>query len=171
MDSLKYYDQNAKLYFEQTHSMERYHASIEKHLHQFLSLLPEDAYILDFGCGSGRDSKYLLEHGYRVHAIDGSAAMCELASDYVAPEDLPDIFTKMLRALKPQGVICTSFKLGDGVKIKEGKTYIQTTPEKLGELLSQLPEKSEIIDTSTNISPKRSKPGRNHWGNYYIRKI
>lgn len=37
-----------------------------------MDLLPEEADILDFGCGSGRDTKYFLEHGYHVEAIDGS---------------------------------------------------------------------------------------------------
>ena len=34
------------------------------------------AAILDFGCGSGRDTKYFLEKGYQVAAIDGSAELC-----------------------------------------------------------------------------------------------
>lgn len=31
--------------------------------------------ILDLGCGSGRDTKYFLEQGYDVEAIDGSAEL------------------------------------------------------------------------------------------------
>lgn len=201
MSSLDFYNQNAELYFEQTHSMERYRNTVERHLQHFLSLLPENAYILDFGCGSGRDSKYLLEYNCKVRSVDGSPEMCQLASNFigqpveqmlfselndverydgiwasasilhVVPEELPEIFAKMLRALKPRGIIYTSFKLGDGVRAKEGKTYIQTTPEKLGKLLAKLPQKAEIINFNTNISPKRSRSGENHWGNYFIQKV
>lgn len=200
MNSLDFYNKNAELYFEQTHSMERYRNTVEKQLQHFLSLLPENAYILDFGCGSGRDSKYLLEHNCKVRPVDGSPEMCRLASNFIGQpveqmlfselddkskydgiwasasilhvtlKELPIILTKMLRTLKPGGLIYTSFKVGDGVHTKEGKTYIYITPEKLGELLAKLPQKAEIIDFNTNISPKRSKSGENHWGNYFIQK-
>lgn len=38
--------------------------------------LPGSVSILDFGCDSGRDTKYFLEKGYQVAAIDGSAELC-----------------------------------------------------------------------------------------------
>ena len=44
----------------------------------FLSLLKPDSYILDFGCGSGRDTRYFLQQGYRVEAIDGRKAFARL---------------------------------------------------------------------------------------------
>lgn len=34
------------------------------------ALLPGDAYVLDAGCGDGRNSLFLLEHGFRVKAVD-----------------------------------------------------------------------------------------------------
>ena len=34
----------------------------------FLSFLPAKAKILDFGCGSGRDTKYFIDNGYEVDA-------------------------------------------------------------------------------------------------------
>lgn len=200
INSLDYYNQNAELYFEQTHDISRYRNSIGRQIRTFLSFLPSDAFILDFGCGSGRDSKYFLEHGYLVDSVDGSAAMCRIASKFTgrpvrqmlfseleanqvyhgiwasasilhaAPDSLAEVFTKMLRALRPQGVIYTSFKLGDGIHIKEGKSYLRTTPENLTKLLDSLPEKATIIRFDSNISPKRSGPGENCWGNYFIQK-
>ena len=47
---------------------------------RFLAQLEKGASILDFGCGSGRDTKYFLERGYAVEATDGSAELCKLAS-------------------------------------------------------------------------------------------
>lgn len=49
---------------------------------RFLRLLDEDASILDFGCGSGRDTRYFLDKGYQVTATDGSAEICRLASSF-----------------------------------------------------------------------------------------
>jgi 2-polyprenyl-3-methyl-5-hydroxy-6-metoxy-1,4-benzoquinol methylase len=49
---------------------------------KFLLKLPTGAYILDFGCGSGRDTKYFLGHGYKVDAIDGSDELVRYASEY-----------------------------------------------------------------------------------------
>lgn len=46
----------------------------------FLSYLRDGDNILDLGCGPGRDSKYFLEHGYKVTAIDGSKKFCDMAS-------------------------------------------------------------------------------------------
>ena len=36
----------------------------------FLSFLPAKAKLLDFGCGSGRDTKYFIDNGYEVDAMD-----------------------------------------------------------------------------------------------------
>ena len=49
---------------------------------KFLEKLNPDAYILDFGCGAGRDTKYFLSRGYQVDAVDGSEQLCRIASEY-----------------------------------------------------------------------------------------
>jgi cyclopropane fatty-acyl-phospholipid synthase-like methyltransferase len=50
---------------------------------RFLAELPTGGSILDLGCGSGRDTAYFREKGFTVTPTDGSARMCELASDYL----------------------------------------------------------------------------------------
>lgn len=74
MDStLKYYNQNADQFVQGTLSVD-----FKQTQDRFLAKLPEDAYILDFGCGSGRDTKYFLENGYQVDAADGSEELCKI---------------------------------------------------------------------------------------------
>ena len=77
-DTLKYYNDNAEKFYEQTKN-----GDMKEAYNRFLVMLPDKAYILDFGCGSGRDSKYFLEKGYVVKAVDGSEKLCELASEYI----------------------------------------------------------------------------------------
>ena len=75
--TLQYYNQNACSFVSGT-----VHADLTDTLNRFLSRLEPGAAILDFGCGSGRDTKYFLEHGYQVEAIDGSEELCKIASAY-----------------------------------------------------------------------------------------
>ena len=78
MDStLTYYNQNADQFVQGTLSVD-----FKQTQDRFLAKLPEDAYILDFGCGSGRDTKYFLEKGYQVAATEGSAELCRLAGSF-----------------------------------------------------------------------------------------
>ena len=42
--------------------------------------------VLDFGCGSGRDTKYFLESGLQVTAVDGSEEM-GLFFDFASSEN------------------------------------------------------------------------------------
>ena len=75
--TINYYNLNAKNFIENTQNADM-HLAQEK----FLQLLPGSASILDFGCGSGRDTKYFLEKGYQVAATDGSAELCRLAGSF-----------------------------------------------------------------------------------------
>lgn len=163
--------------------------------------LQSNAYILDFGCGSGRDSKYFLDNGYKVKAIDGSIEMCKLASKYInqevtcmefkklndintydaiwacssilhiEKENLSDILTKMISSLKVNGIIYTSFKIGTGYEIKEGKYYNYLTKEEMEFILSTISKNVKMIDYFETLpSTKRNAKGT-IWGNYIIKKL
>lgn len=110
---------------------------------KFISLLKPDSLILDAGCGSGRDSKFFLEQGFRVQAIDASIEMCRVASEYIGQpvncmrfdelayasrfdgvwacasllhvekKEMPDTLCKFHKALKPDGIMYASFKYGN----------------------------------------------------------
>lgn len=59
-NTLKFYNDNAEEYFEQTIK-----GDLEFNYKEFLKHISENAYILDFGCGSGRDSKVFIDKGYK----------------------------------------------------------------------------------------------------------
>ena len=132
--TIDYYNKNYYVFVESTQNVD--FSDIQN---MFMDLLPKEADILDFGCGSGRDAKCFLEHGYHVEAIDGSTELCRLASIYTGIEvrhmlfqelnerekydgiwacasilhlnkaELSGVFEKMSRALKKTGIIYTSF--------------------------------------------------------------
>ena len=135
---------------------------------RFLAQLAAGASILDFGCGSGRDTKYFLEHGFAVEATDGSAELCKLASAYtgisvkqmlfdeleavekydgiwacasilhLAWADLVVVMQKMVRAVKDGGVIYTSFKYGQFTGERNGRFFTDLDEEGLTRLLKEV---------------------------------
>ena len=79
MDTLDYYQRNAKEFFSQTINVD-----MQNVYQPFLEYLPKphlsnQQKILDVGCGSGRDSVFFANQGFEVIAIDGSKSLIELA--------------------------------------------------------------------------------------------
>ena len=180
--TLNYYAENAADFAADTVNVD-FSATQER----FLALLPAGASILDFGCGSGRDTKAFLERGYRVTAVDGSPELCTLASAYtgipvrqmlfaklddveaydgiwacasilhVPSEDLPNIFRRMITALKPGGVIYASFKYGTFAGERNGRYFTDFTEETFTDFLRQFPELTfEDQWMSSDVRPGRS---------------
>lgn len=63
--TIHYYNSNAKEFVLGTVAID-----FEYTQKKFTDRLSKNAVILDFGCGSGRDTKYFIEKGYQVEAID-----------------------------------------------------------------------------------------------------
>ena len=59
--TINYYNKYTKSFIQTTRSVD--FTNIQN---KFLSYLPSGASILDFGCGSGRDTKYFLKRNYNV---------------------------------------------------------------------------------------------------------
>ena len=136
--TLDYYNQNAEEFINRTVDADMHYCQ-----DKYIKLLEPAAYILDAGCGSGRDSLYFLKHGFKVSAFDGSEEMCKAASDYIgqpvecirfqdidykevfdgvwacasllhlSKQELPYVLQKFYRSLKLGGVMYASFKYGD----------------------------------------------------------
>jgi len=113
-----------------------------KALAAFVAELPKEAIVLDLGCGTGRDTRALIEVGMRVTAVDGSPEMAREAEKrlglpvrvqlfedlddveafdgiwanasllHVPRAGLPNVLKRVHRALKPNAVLFASFKSG-----------------------------------------------------------
>ena len=79
--TIEYYNQNADMFAQGTRLVD--FTVVQE---RFAKMIPAGSRILDFGCGSGRDTKYFLEKGYRVEATDGSSELCKLASAFTGIE-------------------------------------------------------------------------------------
>lgn len=112
--TLKYYNENATS-FSATTQIVDFSITQDK----FLALLQPNAYILDFGCGSGRDTKYFMEHGYRVEATDGSEELCKLASTYTGVSVKYMLFQELDEQKKYDGIwACSSICICQRMNLK-----------------------------------------------------
>ena len=153
-NTIEFYDNHAKAFVENTINVDFSHVQ-----DRFLSYIPRGGHVLDFGCGSGRDTKYFISKGYQVDAIDGSEKLCEAARKstgiavrqmlfteleedsvydgiwacasilHLPKEELQQVFGMMIRAVKPGGYMYTSFKYGGFEGDRNGRYYIDFTEE------------------------------------------
>ncbi len=191
--TLDYYNNNAYRFTADTLDVE--FSDIQDH---FLAELQPGALILDFGCGSGRDSRYFLQKGYKVEACDGSEEMVKTATKnagipvkqmlfseldeqerydgifacasilHVPSEELPDIIGKMKKAVKKGGILYISFKYGTFEGVRNGRYFTDQTKESLSQILDQVGGLNII---STGITGD-ARPGREEekWLNVLLRR-
>ena len=191
--TIDYYNLNAENFIEDTQNVDMHQAQ-----DKFLHLLNEGAAILDFGCGSGRDTRYFLNKGYQVTATDGSAEICRFASRYTGivvkemlfqeldaintydgiwacssilhlpKKELLSVTQKMCDALKNTGVIYTSFKYGDFEGEHNGRYFIDFTEDSFQEFIAEIPEL--MIEDYWITGDVRPGRGDERWLNIILRK-
>lgn len=192
MSTIDYYNANAQKYFDTTVG-----ADMSKQYDLFLKYVRENGRILDFGCGSGRDSFSFKKMGYKVDAIDGSEELCKLARervgvnaqcmnflDFEAHEEYDGIWAcaTLLHLKKPELIDVLS-RLRDGLvydgclytSLKNG-TGEEVTPE--GRYYLYLP-KEEFLDLSSDAglqmvdysaSKSTCNPNETRFWNSYVLK-
>lgn len=131
----------------------------------FEKYIQQGSHILDAGCGSGRDSLYFKSRGHRCTASDVSKKMCDFASKlldqevlqlsfeelrfenefdaiwasasllHVPKEEMLSSIKRLSMALKPKGIIYTSFKLGEQEFIKGDRFFNSYTQESFQKLI------------------------------------
>lgn len=191
--TLEYYDSQSEQFTGSTVDIE--FSEVPESL---LKYLEPGSLILDFGCGSGRDSRYFIKRGYRVEATDGSEEMVKTATRvagipvrkmlfselnetdrydgifacasilHVPYEELPDIFGKMKKALKKGGYLYVGFKYGDFSGYRNGRYFTDLNEERLQAILDEVKGFSIMEERLTGDARK----GREHekWLNAILRK-
>ncbi len=194
MKTLDFYNQNALQYATDT-----LYADMSRARSAFCAYLPKGAYLLDFGCGSGRDTKAFLEAGYHVDAVDGSGELCKIAAEYTGipvrhmvfqelavenkydgiwacasilhlqKAELTDVFGRMYRAMQVGGILYTSFKYGTFEGERNGRHFTYFTEDTFADFLKR---------TSLALTPKaqwlsgdvRPDRGSEQWLNIILEK-
>lgn len=166
---------------------------------KFMNKLQAGCHILDFGCGSGRDSKCFINKGFQVTAIDGSIELCKYASEltglnvkhmyfqelcdidvydaiwacssilHLPYYDLKDVMAKMIVALKQNGIIYTSFKYGKYEGERNGRYFIDMDDDKFKNFIINYPN----ITVEELWITGDVRPGRKNeqWLNVILRKL
>lgn len=193
-NTIQYYQQNAEQFSRETRSVD-----FSQNQGKFMSKLKKNDTILDFGCGSGRDTKCFLEHGFQVEAIDGSEELCRLAGEFTGikvkhllfqelaekdkydgiwacssilhlpKQELIEVIQKMSLALKSKGIIYTSFKYGTFEGERNGRYFTDMTEDSFEEILQTTKELQ--IEEQWITSDVRPGRGNEKWLNLILRKM
>lgn len=191
--TLNYYNMNAESFAAGTIDVD-----FKQTQDKFLLKLQMGDYILDFGCGAGRDTKYFLEYGMKVDAVDGSEELCRIASKYAGipvkqmlfqelneyetyhgiwacssilhlnKEELKTVFRKMSESLQPGGVIYTSFKYGDFEGERNGRYFTDFDENSFEEFIRDIPTLN--IEEFWITGDVRPGRGEEKWLNIILRK-
>lgn len=189
-----YYENSSNKYFKET-----VNNLMDSTLEKFIQFLPENGRILDLGCGSGRDSKYLMNRGFQVVAIDYSANIAELASKHIGkdvinikmeninyqnefdgiwacasllhftPRQLEVVLNKIINTLQSGGILFTSFKEGKSISLDEKGRYYNNHTINSLTNLLKSIPNNEIIEIWREESILRGK--KQSWVSTLIQKV
>ena len=186
----QFYETHAKDYFDSTVNVDT-----SRLYERFLKYVPVGCRILDFGCGSGRDSKAFVDMGYQVSAIDGAENLCKLAREYagidvkcvdfwsfcsdqkydavwacasllhIPSPQLPTVINILKNALVDNGLMYISFKSGNFEGERDGRYYTDMTSDRFSNLLV-----NGLVIVEEWYSEDVMKDRTNTWYNVILRK-
>lgn len=191
--TVQYYNENAVTFTEGTAN-----ADMSAAREVFTKYLPKKALILDWGCGSGRDSKAFKAAGFKVEAVDASEEMCKIASEYagievrkecfdelnatdkydgiwacasllhVEKEYLSEILETAGKALKVEGVMYASFKYGTFDGERNGRHFTDMTEDSFAKLLKSC-RRLETVEQWVTEDVRPEK--QEQWLNVIVKRI
>ena len=104
-----------------------------------------------------------------INTYDGIWACSSIL--HVEKENLSGILNKIIKALKVNGIIYTSFKIGEGFEIKEGKYYNYLTKNEMIQILKNLNINVKLIDYFETLPSTKRIAKNTIWGNFIIKKF
>lgn len=192
--TIEYYNKNVELFVSSTKDVE-----FNKMQNMLLKYLKKGDYILDLGCGSGRDSKAFLEKGFKVVSVDGSEKLCNIASSYIGQEiifttfqnfksdikfngiwacasllhlpykDLKEVIKNLRNNLKEEGYFYLSFKYGEFEGERNGRYFTNMTEKKFRNLIKDILE-YEIVEEKITSDARKGRE-EEKWLNIILKKV
>lgn len=192
-ETFTFYEENAKEFY-----LDTVNVNMAVLYAPFVGYMPPYAWILDAGCGSGRDTLFFAKKGFRVTAFDFSPALVKLASKLTGQEVLelsfqkldfenqfdgmwacsslihvpkkehPDVLSRLSRSMKINGIMYISYPYGTGEHHRNGRFVVELNEDGFSELIEAHPELTVMRYWKT----PDMRPGREKekWLNILIRK-
>ena len=189
--SISYYDRHAEAFIAGTLAVQ-----MQSLYDKFLPHLAAGSHILDAGCGSGRDSRYFLQQGFVVTALDASWPLVLHArtltglpvlhcrfDEFVAEQpldaiwacasllhvpqaQLPSVMAHLALQLRSGGFFYCSFKYGVGEVRRDGRHFTYLDEAGLTTLLAGLP--LQVVESwlTADLRPDRQDE---RWLNVLLR--
>ena len=192
-DTVAYYNRNAARYVAETVEVD-----LSALRERFLAQIPTGGFILDAGCGSGRDSLAFLQQGYRVRAFDAAPEIARLAAErirqpvrvqhfaeldqraaydgvwacasllHLPAAELPNALQRLWAALKPDGVLYLSLKHGDGERVDAEDRHFADATE--ARLRDWLAALPGVATIDCWLSPGQRPDRSESWLNALVRR-
>lgn len=190
---VEFYDKNAEEFFNSTVNADM---SLTQNFF-IKNLSQKVGEILDLGCGSGRDSKVFIDAGYKVTAIDLSPVLANVASEYIgqkvivqdmrtidyeeqfigiwacasllhlSEKDIFETIKKCKRALKKDGILYLSFKVGEMNYVKDGRNFTVFTEDKFLDFIKNINFYEKITFETDDVRVGRENE---KWLNVILKK-
>jgi len=195
MSSIQYYDHFAQDFYDRT-----INSDVSRFYKKFLEVIPKGAKILEAGCGSGRDVKYFSSLEFDVTAFDGSIELVKKAREFTGQEihhllfkdinfhdqfdavwaqasllhvpynELRDVFEKLHRSLKKEGIFFASFKYGNQERQAGERTFYDMDEKAILPYLKDLFDPIDIWKTDDTRSKVAASPAK-AWLNVLCKSI
>lgn len=190
--NIEFYNINSLEFIEST-----VNADMSEWRDKFESYVAQGGRILDAGCGSGRDSKFFIQHGFSVVAFDASSEMCKYASKYlnqevwqmkfeeicfdeefdgiwacasllhVSYENMNEVLHKLYKSLDYNGYLYASFKYGNEVSSKGDRTFTNYTLDSIKACMEEVGFNIIELGITTDVRPGRDDE---KWVNVIVKK-
>jgi hypothetical protein len=103
-----------------------------------------------------------------VEEFDGIWASASLL--HVPLAEMPDVFALCIKALKPGGYWCMTFKVGEGETMRGIRRFTDFTKDSLAAFLARF-DQLKVLDVSVNGDIRAGREAKEQWVGAVVQKV